>query len=233
MKLHRFIGEFDFSKRRQIISGRELINQIKNVFRLKEGSEILLGDGKANEALAKIVSLQKDLLEAEITKITPNERELEIYGILYCSVLKKDNFELVAQKATEIGVKEIVPVLAKNTVKLSLNLKRLEKIIKEAAEQSGRGVLPVLSKPISFAGALKHSEGNDLNFFFRPSGIPLREVKKAGSRLGIFIGPEGGWADEETEAAAKERDNFVMVSLGNLILRAETAAIVATYSCLN
>ncbi|MDP3999216.1 MAG: RsmE family RNA methyltransferase [bacterium] len=233
MKLHRFIGEFDFSKRRQVICDRELVNQIKNVFRLKEGNEILLGDGKMNEALAKIVALQKDLLEAEITKITPNERELETHGILYCSVLKENNFELVVQKATEIGVKEIVPVLAKNTVKLNLNLEQLEKIIKEAAEQSGRGVLPVLHKPISFSEALKHSEGNDLNLFFRPSGMPLREVKRTVPRLGIFIGPEGGWIDEETEAAAKERDNFVMVSLGNLILRAETAAIAAAYSCLN
>src|SRR6185503_3112201 len=92
---------------------------------------------------------------------------------LYCSILKKENFELVCQKATEVGAYAICSIIAERTVKTGLNRPRLEKIIKEAAEQSGRSSLPILLEPMSFPEALSSSKANDLNVLFDKEGKNL------------------------------------------------------------
>ena len=119
-----------------------------------------------NEAVAKILLLAKDKAELEILETIKNKNESENHVNLYCSILKKENFELAVQKAVEVGVKEIIPIITARTVKLGLNHERLNKIIKEAAEQSGRGVLPKLDEAIIFDEALKLAKENDLNLFF-------------------------------------------------------------------
>jgi len=111
----------------------------------------------------------------------------------------------------------------------------LEKIIKEAAEQSGRGILPILRDAAKFSEALENSRQNDLNLFFEIDSqmldtAELREMKS--KKIGIFIGPEGGWSPEELATiaeTAKENKNFKLRGLGSLTLRAETAAIVASW----
>lgn len=230
MRINRFFGDFDFSKKVIKISDRDIYNQIKNVLRMEIGERIILCDGKLNEALSEIVNLGRSFIELKILDINKNENEFGVYGILYCSMLKKENFELVIQKATEIGIKEIVPIITKRTVKLNLNEKRLNKIIKEAAEQSGRGILPILNKPMHFQDALNKAGGDDLNLFFDPSGksfAQMSNVKCQLSNVGIWIGPEGGW-DEEEIKMAKDK-GFKIVSLGKLTFRAETAAIVGSF----
>lgn len=227
MRLHRFIGDFDLSKEYLKISDQELINQLKNVFRLKTGDEILLGDGKKNEALACVEEISNGTATLIIKRTQKNENEPETYGILYCSILKKENFELAVQKAVEAGISEIVPIIGRRTVKTAINIPRLEKIIGEAAEQSERGIVPKISEPITFAEALEHSKQNEGNVLFRPSGLPLAKIKLELPRVGIFIGPEGGWDDSEIELA--EKWEFKMATLGKLILRAETAAAIASY----
>jgi 16S rRNA (uracil1498-N3)-methyltransferase len=228
MKLHRFIRDFDFRNKILKISDKEIFNQVKNVLRLKVGDQIILADGKLNEALACIEKFEKDFFEVKILEISKNENEPKICAILYCSILKRENFEWVVQKATEVGVAEIVPLVTKRTVKLSFKKERLEKIIREAAEQSGRGIVPLLHPPQKFIEAIKKAESNDINLFFDISG---QQLDKSGfnqkKRVGIFIGPEGGWDDEEIKIARQA--NFLIVSLGKLTLRAETAAIVASY----
>ena len=89
---------------------------------------------------------------------------------------KKENFELVVQKAVEIGVKEIIPIITKRTVKLNLKYDRLEKIIKEAAEQSGRGILPILRKAMDFKKAIEEAEQNNINLFFDISGKKFQKI---------------------------------------------------------
>lgn len=231
MRLHRFIGDFDLSKKVLETSDRGLVNQLKNVFRLKTGDELLLGDGKKNEALACVEEISKNAIKLIIKRTQDNMNEPEIYGTLYCSILKKENFELAAQKAVEAGISEIVPVISKRTIKTALNIPRLEKIVKEAAEQSGRGIIPKVHSPKSLEEAMKHASDNNVNVFFRPSGLPLSKIKILPPRAGIFIGPEGGWDDSETALA--EKHQFLMASLGKLILRAETAASIASYLALN
>jgi len=112
MRLHRFIGKFDFSQSRLKIYDEEILKQIRNVLRLKKGDSIILADGKLNEAVVRITESDKKFLEVEILEKSVNKNEPERHGILYCAILKRENFEWVAQKATEVGIKEIVPVIS-------------------------------------------------------------------------------------------------------------------------
>lgn len=227
MKLHRFIIPIQLDKKQIRLVDKELLNQLRNVLRLKVGDKITLADGQLNEALVQIKSVSKDFVELEIVKVSKNENEPKVHGVLYAALLKRENFELVAQKATEVGIKEIVPIISKRTVKLNLRQDRLEKIIKEAAEQSNRGVVPILHEPLDFKKALEHAKQNDINLFFDPSGKELGGKFGISKTAGLWVGPEGGWDEEELQLA-KEK-GFKIISLGKLFFRAETAAIIASY----
>lgn len=230
MKVHRFIGHFDFDKKVSSITNKEIYNQIKNVLRLRAGEEIILGDGHGREARAEIISFGKQSVGINILKTETNNAEPEMKPVLYAAILKKENFEFVAAKAVEAGVAEIIPVITAKTIKTNLRMDRLEKIVREAAEQSGRGILPVVGKILKFKEALAHAGGNDSNLFFEVRA-PRFEQRKltvdVGRRVGIWIGPEGGWDEEEIKVVQEK--NFQIVSLGKLTLRAETAAIIASY----
>jgi 16S rRNA (uracil1498-N3)-methyltransferase len=226
MKQHRFIGDFNLSKSVIVSYNKELNNQIKNVLRLVIGEQVILSAGDEQEVLAEIENLNKDEVSFKVLEQRKNLAEADNFVTLYCSILKRENFELVVQKATECGVKEIVPIISARTVKTGLKSERLTKIIKEASEQSGRGLVPRLDEAISLSDALKSAKTNDLNLFFDASGEKLTQLV-IGKNIGIFIGPEGGWTDKEI-SLAKEH-GCKIVSLGPLILRGETAAIVASY----
>lgn len=243
MRMHRFIGNFsarggsafggDFNQNRFKISDEEILNQTRNVLRLKKGDSLILADGKLNEAIVKIVEMDKKFIDVEIMEKSVNKNESEKYGVLYCSILKRENFEWVCQKAVECGIKEIVPLVSARTVKLGFKKERLEKIIKEAAEQSGRGILPILADAMKFEAVLEKARENDVNLFFEMDSPLIRkeQVGKA-QKIGIFIGPEGGWSGEELEAVKNEMEKngkFKMAGLGKTTLRAETAAVVASW----
>ena len=228
MRFNKFFGSFDFNAPVLKSSEADLINQLKNVLRLKNGDEIILCDGKLNEAFCAIESIGRNEAIFKLIKVDQNKKEFSNDVILYCSVLKRENFELVIQKAVELGAKEIVPIIAKRTVKLGLREDRAQKIIKEAAEQSGRGILPIVRQEMPFEDAVSEAENNDLNLFFEldkksivSSGLDFSKYKK----IGIFIGPEGGW--DESELKIVRGSKFKVVGLSPFTLRAETAAIAA------
>ena len=221
MKLHRFIGPYDFGSSKISITDPETIHQIRKVLRLNPNEQIILSDGNLGEATVKLIIFEKDKIEGEIIEKYKNKNEPERKVVLYTAILKRENFDLVVQKATETGVKEIIPVITSRTVKTGLNLDRLRKIAKEAAEQSGRGIVPVIHEPIKFQEAIKNG-----GILFDPSGDILKaESLKLEAKL--FVGPEGGFTEEEIELAKK--NNFKIASLGSLTLRAETAAIIGSY----
>jgi len=230
MKIHRFIGNFDFSKPTIVFRDGELLNQIKNVLRLSIYEQVILSSGDGQEVSATIESLNKDEVSFKIIEKKENLAESDNFVTLYCSILKRENFELIVQKATECGVKMIVPIISDRTIKTGLKIDRLEKIIKEASEQSGRGILPKLSETVSFSEALSLSKNNDINLFFDISGEKLTK-ENMNNKVGIFIGPEGGWTEGEI-SLAKENECRI-VTLGPLTLRGETAAIIATYLAVN
>ena len=231
MREDRFFIETKIKKGGWEISNKEIIHQLKHVLRKKIGDKIILFDGSGIEAEAEIKKFLKENLEIEIFKIEKPERESKISVSLFCSILKKSNFELVVQKTTEIGVKEIVPILCQNTVKTGLNLKRLEKIAKEAAEQSKRLTLPKIEKSLTLKEALEKAKTFDLRILFDISGNNLSSFKGKGEKIALFIGPEGGFDIKEIELA--KQAGFQISNLGKLNLRSETAAIVASFWAIN
>lgn len=228
MKVHRFFGNFDIQKSSLRIDDRNVIHQLDNVLRIKPGEHIALFDDSGYEAEYEIVDMDKTSIELSRLSYEKNEAEPAHSVTIFLSILKKENFELAVQKAVEAGVTEIVPTITERTVKIGIDEARLSRILKEAAEQSGRGIVPKLHPVLPFAEALTYA--SSLGFggtLFDSSGSPLFADSSQLKAVSYFIGPEGGFAPSEVSAA---RDaGFTIASLGPRTLRAETAAIIATF----
>ncbi len=252
MRLHRFYINQVIGEEKEItLTDPELIHQLANVFRFKIEDQVILFDGSGLEYISEIISLTKKELVVKILSYSAKAtRDVSIS--LYLSLIKKSNFELAVEKCTEIGVTEIHPVISERSEKKDLNIERLEKIVKEASEQSGRCTLPkVLNiNPLEIAVSQAITEGKlcitfhtDANSFTpfeitQTNSLHLTRTNHSDSFLNkfegevaIFIGPEGGWT--EKEMALFKKNNFEIRSLGQNILRAETAAIVAVWEAFN
>jgi 16S rRNA (uracil1498-N3)-methyltransferase len=229
MRLNRFLMKFNADQDNLRIDNFEIYNQIRNVLRLKPGEQIILFDGNLNEAQAEILNIDSEnkTIDTILIKKTKIDRASDKEVILYCSILKRENFELVVQKVTEIGISKIVPIICERTIKTEIRKERLEKIIKEASEQSGRITVPELKDAISFDQAIESAKENDSNLLFDISGELVKSYETNPHKIGLFIGPEGGWSEEELELA--KSSNFKTIRLSELTFRAETAAIIASY----
>lgn len=229
MKLHRFLHQFQTTEvdKKITIQNPELVKQITRVLRLKPGDMLALWNGKESETLVKIMSRERGRLSLQVMekRIIQNEAPREVR--LFCALIRPNLFEIISQKCTECGVSEIIPLLTDRTVRLRIKKTRMEKIIQEAAELAGRGLLPKLGEAVDLEKALEENS-RAFNIFFTPKtkSIPLHSLQNR-SKINIFIGPEGGWSEEEIRLA--EKNNCLKASLGPLTLRTETAAIVATY----
>ncbi len=233
MKLHRFIGEYNLNNDFVKITNLENIKQIKGVLRLEEGDKLILCDGEGTQVLAEIQQIEKGEINLKILNKIPSTDPNKKVS-LYLAILKKENFELAVQKAVECGVSEIIPIITERTVKTGLNTERLQKIIREACEQSGRSFIPKLKNTLNIKEALLDGTKNDEKVFFTLSEEIQNQIfkfKKDAISASIFIGPEGGFTEEEKDLAKEH--NYKISSLGPLTLRGETAAIVATYLAVN
>lgn len=232
MKIHRFYTNSDLNGSEVVINDSEVINQIKNVLRLKTGEQVILFDGQKNEAQCEVSSISKSEANFKVLEHRLCQNEPTTQVTLYCAILKKENFDLVAQKAVETGVSVIRPIITDRTIKTNLKYDRLNKIVKEASEQSGRGIVPSLKEALSFDEAIKQATENDFNLIFDQNGQNFFSLEKPiVKNIGIFIGPEGGFTPAEIEKA--ERLGFKVASLKALTLRAETAVIVASFLVAN
>ncbi len=229
-KLHRFIGDFDLSQTFIRVDDPEIFFQITHVLKFKPGELFVLCNGTTDEAVVVLDEIQKNFCMVQKQEVHENISEPERKVTLYASIIKADHFELLAQKCTEVGLFQIVPVISHRTVKLGLRETRIFKIMQEAAEQSGRARIPNLLEIMSFAEALKHSQGNEKNFFLDidAKAPHLQTFQNAVFQTaGIFIGPEGGFEAREQKQALEA--GCVLTTLGPLVLRAETAAIISSY----
>ena len=212
------------------------VNHIKNVLRMKEDDEIRLSAGNGLLYTAKISEFLPDRIVCKIVDCEGGKSELPAKIILFQGLPKKDKMELIIQKAVELGVSEIVPVMMKRTiVKLEDSKKELKKLERwrtislTAAKQSGRIIVPEVSEFITFNEAVKRAENREYNLipYENEKGMDrARElVKEANGKksIGIFIGPEGGISEDELELAVKM--GAEPISLGNRILRTETAGL--------
>ncbi len=227
MRLHRFyITEKIVEKEKSIhISNRDLIHQWRKVFRYNVGSQVIVFDGSGVECRAVIAKVSPS--EAELSVLETKDIDAPTKNIWLClSLIKKDNFELVVQKAVELGVSHIVPILGERSEKKKLNMERLQKIVLEATEQSGRGELMKVYEPTTLVKLFESGVLPQEKIFFHPHFPPVEQYIDAQIKqysFAYFIGPEGGFSEEEIELF--KQYNVAGFSLGSRILRAETAAI--------
>ncbi|HNZ55125.1 MAG TPA: RsmE family RNA methyltransferase [Candidatus Paceibacterota bacterium] len=224
MRKDRFFIPTDYSGEFLVWRDRELAHQLKNVLRLDGDKVVFLFNGRGEEATVSLAEIKDEDLRFKILSVQ-SAKELGNKITLYVSLLKRDNFEFVVQKATEAGVLAIVPIVAARTVKQGDKTERWQIIAKEAAEQSGRLIVPKVCEALSFDEAIRvAAESHELNILFDLNGAKL---KKVDGNIGIFVGPEGGFSPAEIGLAQEK--GFSKFSLGDFTLRAETAAIIGTF----
>ncbi len=207
----------------------EETRHLRDVLRLREGAEIHIFDGEGKEFFGTIEKISKSETLVEIIKeIAPSALESSLDLTLAVALLKGEKFDLVVQKAVELGVTKLIPLNTKRAdVKLKESEKKLDrwrKIALEAAKQSGRAKLMQIEKPIDFNDFVETERGTRILFTER-NGASFAEIKTAQQIIAV-VGAEGGWEDSEI-AAAREK-GFQIITLGGRILRAETATIAVT-----
>lgn len=210
-----------------------LQHQLSRVLRLKPGARISLLDGANTQYVTEIIRLDRyDAVGLVLSRQTVGS-EPSSYLTLYQCSLKADKFEWVLQKGTELGVASFVPVISQRSVvrpgeALLKKYERWRTIIREAAEQSGRGRLPILRDPLSFAEAVEDATGSRCLAWEEAGRLDVCSLGQTISQQGeksisLMIGPEGGCTADEAEAARVA--GWQVVTLGPRILRAETAAL--------
>jgi 16S rRNA (uracil1498-N3)-methyltransferase len=214
-------------------------HQIARVLRLTPGTVIIVLDGSPLERTVRLLSVGKDQVEGEIIAEIPSAGEPQIRLTLYIAMTQRAKFEWILQKGTELGVSSFIPVitsrsLVRETAGESRKVERWEGILREAAEQCGRGRIPDLQPSIPFPQALVNGKEDNPLCLIAWEKETGRSLKKSLSNLNIeklvkvaaLIGPEGGLTDEETYQAIEQ--GWLPISLGRRILRMETAALTLT-----
>lgn len=225
MRLHRFfVSRAINSTGIDHFSSEELAHQLKRVFRLHEGDKAIFFDGSGVEHVSEIVSLENDGISFRVLETYPVKLHARRRLALAVSLIKKDNFEWIIQKGTELGVSEFVPLISDRSEKKGFNMERARKIMIEACEQSGRGDVPSIVEPRVFAEFIS-TERRPLVAFHTTGDAFSSQTVSDITDVVALIGPEGGWSDPEI-GLLREKGASV-ARLDAPVLRAETAAIVA------
>lgn len=238
--MHRFfIGIENIQDGVARIFGEDVYH-INKVLRLKSSDEIVLCDGLGKDYLGEIIDIDKDEVTVKIKEERISEGESDIYIKVYQGVPKSDKMDIIIQKSTEIGVKEIIPLTTIRTVskiekgkKEEKKLQRWQKIAESAAKQSRRGIVPKIQRIISFKELLEELKEEELYIVFfeneKQSSFKqlLRKIKNNKiKKISLIIGPEGGFEEEEIDKLLS--NGVKSVSLGKRILRTETVSLVAS-----
>lgn len=230
--MRRFYAPSEQFSEGEVQLGLEETRHLRDVLRLREGSEINVFDGEGREFLCTVGKIEKKsstaAITAEIDAVSP-ESSLEL--VLAVGLLKGEKFDLVVQKAVELGVSRIQPLYTKRTdVKFAVKdakTERWRKIALEAAKQSGRAKLTKIENPLEFEDFIKtfHTSpapGEGRILFTERDGKGFEGGRKL-KKITALVGPEGGWETSELNSASS--GGFELITLGGRILRAETAAI--------
>ncbi len=225
MKVHRFYTGPDLKLKKDFwLHDSAMLWQWNKVLRFREGQQVILFDGEQTDRLYRIVKLDKT--EAHLQMITELHREIPSPHVyLFWSLLKKDNNDFILQKCTELGVSTFMPLLSDRSIRDNFNMDRAHKIVLEASEQCGRSVLPNVREPMRLQTALDEY-GSKARLFICQQGSEHIPDLAHEERIGVFIGPEGGWSDDEKQIFTGQKLEHLHIS--DFTLRAETAAIVAS-----
>ncbi|WP_438446206.1 16S rRNA (uracil(1498)-N(3))-methyltransferase [Gorillibacterium sp. sgz5001074] len=236
-----FVAPEELAGDRVRITGDDAHHLVK-VMRAEPGEEIICSNGLDREVLARIASVDRNLVEAQVVSELPMDREAGVEVWIAQSLPKGDKLETVIQKCTELGADRFLPFVSERTVvqydekKEGKRLERWRKIAKEAAEQAHRNRIPDIGQPVSWKQLLKLLPEADLSLicYEKESGLSFRpllaEARSRGPegrrpRILVLVGPEGGLTEKEVSEAVQAGCHSV--SLGRRILRTETAAMAA------
>lgn len=237
--MHRFfVDRSQVEKEKIVILGGD-VNHIRNVLRMKIGDQIQISDGSNQVWLCQIVQMENDKIETEILSVEESFAELPAKIYLFQGIPKGDKMEWIIQKAVELGVYAIVPMRTNRVVvkldkeKEQSKRNRWNKIAESAAKQSGRTVIPEVLPIMGLEEVcyfVKEFECKMIPYeCTNEKGVgrtrKLVEKIQPKDRVGVLIGPEGGFEKEEVEIALQ--NGIEAVSLGKRILRTETAGMIA------
>ena len=223
--------QIDVAAKSVIIRGTD-VNHIKNVLRMKPGEKIRISGPAGENYFCEIAEIEDSFVRAAILEKDEAGTELPNRIYLFQGLPKNDKMELIIQKAVELGVYEIIPVAMKNCVvkldakKAAAKTVRWQGIAESAAKQSKRSLIPKVTEPMSYKEAVAYAMKLDQKLVPYENERGMAATKEAveavrpGESIGIFIGPEGGFAPEEI---AMVKDEMKLISLGSRILRTETA----------
>lgn len=216
----------------KIYLNEEQSRHITKSLRMKKGDMLTVCTGDGNDYGCIIDDINKDGARLAVCYKQASDSEADIKVSLYQGVPKGDKFEDIIQKCTELGVYEIIPVLTKRCVsrpqekQAEKKRQRYARIALEAAQQSGRGIVPEIKKMTELKTAVSQCEAEIKIVFYEGGGEPLSAlIKKDAKSAAVFIGPEGGFEKEEVELL--KQNGAVAATLGKRILRTQTAPVAA------
>ncbi|MDF2609372.1 MAG: hypothetical protein K0R92_846 [Lachnospiraceae bacterium] len=234
--MHRFyVEESNINNDKIIITGTD-VNHIKNVLRMRPGDELIICNGQGKDFYCIIECESDSQIITNIKEAHNTDTELESKLYLFQGVPKKDKMEFIIQKAVELGVYEIIPVMTHRTVvKIEDKKKELKKVERwqsiatSAGKQSNRGIIPMVTETKTWKEALAYAKTLDCRVipYENADNIEVtREIIRniyRGQSVGIFIGPEGGFEESEIKLALEAE--IRPITLGRRILRTETAGL--------
>jgi len=233
------ISQEDIVNNKFTIKGPEARHLIK-VLRAVPYEKIRLFDGKGKIYSGEITTIKRDVLSGKIlSKIPCNTKKFKLR--LFVSLIKNERFRLLLEKVTEVGVNEIIPVITSRTVfgipkdRIDEKHSRWQRVILSAVKQCCCEKIPEILKPIVFSDIFKNVRESEMGLILyeREHKTAIREalsgLKPGCSTLNLIIGPEGGFTEKEMEKAIDA--GLTPASLGNFVLRSETAAIAAVANC--
>ncbi len=235
--MHRFFAELENITDSEISIYGEDVRHIKNVLRLEIGEKIEVSDKNGTDYICEISEVSKENVDCVILESFKSKGEAPIEIVLFQGLPKSTKMELIIQKSTELGVKEIVPLVTERCItkindrkKEDKKIERWSKIAEEAAKQSKRGFVPVISPIMSFKEAIAHLSDEDMVLvpYENEDTVGLKSVLRGSNALkvNIVIGPEGGF--EQSEIDSLKEIGAHSVSLGPRILRTETAGFTTS-----
>lgn len=231
---HFFVGPAQILADQITVTGFD-VNHIKNVLRMRIGEQAVLSSQTGKDYLCETAKISSDQVLFHILEEREESTELPSDLFLYQGLPKGDKLELIIQKAVELGVRRVIPVSTRRVVvrldekKEAAKNRRWNAVAESAAKQSKRQVIPQVAPVLTFKEALKEAEDCDLKLIPYECAAGMDETRRllasarAGMKVAVFIGPEGGFDEEEISLAAEY--GVQPVTLGRRILRTETAGL--------
>ncbi|MGB9628388.1 MAG: 16S rRNA (uracil(1498)-N(3))-methyltransferase [Thermodesulfobacteriota bacterium] len=227
-----YVSQLQIEKGVTKVEGSEA-RHIRKILRLKPGDEVILFNGSTQQYLGTIIEDHSNSVTIRIQKILPSQSESPLEVTLAQSLLKGEKMDYLIQKATELGVRRVIPFLSSRSIprldesQLFRRQQRWEKIAIEASKQCGRGIIPSVDPLQDYSNLLKNAPNEALRLLlWEKEGVRLKDfLRGLTEKKEVFfvVGPEGGLSKEEVIQA--EQFGFIPVFLGERILRAETVSL--------